>query len=88
MTATLLTAAAALVALAGLMLGRVVAGPTVEDRVVAANAIGTVAVVAIALAGAAFDEPGYLDVALAYALLNFLLSVGLAKLVVARGEVF
>ena len=38
-----------------------------------------------ALCSAAFDEPGFLDVALVYALLNFLLSLGLARVSVERG---
>ncbi|WP_276259751.1 cation:proton antiporter [Haloglomus litoreum] len=83
----LLVAAAALVVL-GLGAGhRLFRGPTVQDRVIAANAMGTTTVVVIALLGAALGEPGYLDVALVYALLNFLLSVGLAKYVVERGGV-
>lgn len=65
---------------------RVVVGPTPADRVVAVNVVGTTAVVAIALLGAAFDEPGFLDVALVYALLNFLLSLGLARFSVERGD--
>ncbi|WP_436927321.1 monovalent cation/H+ antiporter complex subunit F [Halosimplex amylolyticum] len=81
----LVVGAAAFVALALAMLGRVAAGPTVQDRVLAVNAAGTVTVVVIALAAAAFDEPGFVDVALAYALLNFLLSIGLAKVLVGRG---
>lgn len=83
----LLGAAAALVVLATLTMGRVVRGPTVQDRVVAINAVGTTTIVVIALVAAALDEPGFLDVALVYALLSFLLSVGLAKFVVDRGGV-
>jgi multicomponent Na+:H+ antiporter subunit F len=69
------------------ILGRAVAGPTVQDRVIAVNALGTITVVVIVLVGAAFDEPGFLDVALVYALLNFLLSIGLGKVLIERGEV-
>jgi multicomponent Na+:H+ antiporter subunit F len=85
--ATLLVGAAILVVLGVLLLGRVVAGPSTPDRVVAVNVVGTAAVVVIALVGAALDEPGFLDVALVYALLNFLLSVGLAKFSIERGGV-
>jgi len=83
----LLLAAAALVALGLGALGRAVRGPTVGDRAVAVNALGTSTVVVIALVAAALDEPGFLDVALVYALLNFLLSIGLAKFAVERGGV-
>ena len=69
------------------ILGRAVLGPTVQDRVIAVNAVGTVTVIVIVLAGAALDEPGFVDVALVYALLNFLLSIGLAKMLVERGGV-
>jgi multicomponent Na+:H+ antiporter subunit F len=54
---------------------------------VAVNVIGTAAVVVIALAAAGLDEPGFLDVALVYALLNFLLSLGLARISIERGGV-
>lgn len=80
-----LAGAALFVALAAAMLGRAVLGPTVQDRIVAVNAVGTVTVVVIALAGAALGEPGFLDVALVYALLNFLLSVGLSRVLVEHG---
>ena len=83
----LLLAAAALAILGIGALGRAVRGPTVGDRVVAVNALGTTTVVVIALVAAALDEPGFLDVALVYALLNFLLSIGLAKFLVERGAV-
>jgi multicomponent Na+:H+ antiporter subunit F len=83
----LVVGAALFVSLAVAMLGRAVEGPTIQDRAIAVNAVGTVTVVVIALVGAAFDEPGFLDVALTYALLNFLLSVGLSKVVVEHGGV-
>lgn len=82
----LLAAAAALVVTAIGVGYRAVRGPTVQDRLLAVNTIGTTAVVVIALLAAAFGAPGFLDVALVYALLNFLLSIGVARFVVARGE--
>jgi multicomponent Na+:H+ antiporter subunit F len=81
----LLAGAAALVVLMGVLFWRVVVGPTAADRVIAVNVIGTGAVVVIALVGAGLGEPGFLDVALVYALLNFLLSLGLARISVERG---
>ena len=82
----LLGVAAVLVGLAIAVGYRVVVGPTVQDRVVAVNALGTTAVVVLALLGAAFDDPGLLDVALVYGLLNFLLSVGLARILGERAS--
>ncbi|MFC5368392.1 monovalent cation/H+ antiporter complex subunit F [Salinirubrum litoreum] len=83
----LLAGAAVIVTLGVVLLGRIVLGPTTPDRVVAVNVVGTATVVVIALVAAALDQPGYLDVALVYALLNFLLSVGLAKFSIERGGV-
>ncbi|WP_267643549.1 monovalent cation/H+ antiporter complex subunit F [Haloarchaeobius amylolyticus] len=81
----LLVGAAALVLLALGLAVRVVVGPSTADRVVAVNVIGTATVVVIVMLGAALDEPGFLDVALVYALLNFLLSLGLSRYSVERG---
>jgi multicomponent Na+:H+ antiporter subunit F len=83
----LLVGAATLVGLGLALFWRVIAGPTAADRVIAVNVIGTATVVVIALVGAAFGEPGFLDVALVYALLNFLLSLGLARFSLERGGV-
>jgi multicomponent Na+:H+ antiporter subunit F len=84
-SATLLTTATALVAVSVLFVYRAAVGPTTADRVVAINAIGTTTIVVIALVAAAFDQPGFLDVALVYAMFNFLLSLGVAKFSVERG---
>lgn len=84
---TLSATAAVLVVLAGLFVYRAALGPTIHDRVVAINAVGTTTVVVLALVAGAFDQPGFLDVALVYAMLNFLLSLGVAKLAVERGGV-
>lgn len=83
----LLLGAGGLVLLSIALLGRVVLGPTTPDRVIAVNVVGTTTVVVIALLAAAVGEPGFLDVALVYALLNFLLSIGLAKFSIERGGV-
>jgi multicomponent Na+:H+ antiporter subunit F len=85
LSAGLLAGATALVALGVTLFWRVVVGPTTWDRVVAVNVIGTGTVVVIALLAAALDEPGFLDVALVYALLNFVLSLGLARVSIDRG---
>jgi multicomponent Na+:H+ antiporter subunit F len=83
----LIVGAALFVALGVGILGRAVLGPTVHDRAIAVNAVGTITVVVIVVSGAALDEPGFVDVALVYALLNFLLSVGLSKVLIERGGV-
>jgi multicomponent Na+:H+ antiporter subunit F len=86
-TTVLLAGAGVLVAVAIATLYRAVVGPTTPDRIVAVNVVGTTTVVVIALVAAAVGELAVLDVALVYALLNFLLSIGLAKFAVARGGV-
>lgn len=83
----LLATATTLVALAFLLVYRAAVGPTIQDRVVAINAIGTTTVVVIALVAGALDQPGFLDIALVYVMLNFLLSLGVAKFSVERGGI-
>ena len=83
----LLVGAVGLVLLGLALLGRIVLGPTTPDRVIGINVVGTATVVVIAMLAAALGEPGFLDVALVYALPNFLLSIGLAKFSIERGGV-
>ena len=83
----LIGAAVAITLLAVVVLYRVVRGPTVQDRIIAINVLGTSTVVIIAFVAAALDRPFFLDIAIVYALLNFLLSIAAAKLTIDRGEV-
>lgn len=62
------------------VLYRVIAGPTVIDRIVAANIIGTKAAVMLVVIGMIFERVEmFVDFALAYALLNFIGSLAAAK---------
>ncbi|MUV86618.1 cation:proton antiporter [Natronomonas sp. CBA1123] len=83
----LLGAAAVFVVLVIVVLYRAVRGPTMQDRVLAVNVIGTNTVVILALLSAALDVPYFLDIALVYALLNFLMAVAISKFTVERGGV-
>ncbi|MFW6383786.1 MAG: cation:proton antiporter [Halodesulfurarchaeum sp.] len=83
----LLGAATVLVVFAIGLLYRVAVGPTMEDRVIAINAVGTNTVVVLALLAVALDQPGFLDIAIVYALLNFLASIAISKFIVERGGV-
>ncbi|MFC7041935.1 cation:proton antiporter [Halonotius sp. GCM10025705] len=83
----LLIAATLFVTLAIAMLYRAILGPTNQDRVLAVNVLGTNTVVILALLGAALGEPWFLDIALVYALLNFLMSIAISKFTVERGGV-
>jgi multicomponent Na+:H+ antiporter subunit F len=66
---------------------RAVKGPTTQDRVLAVNVLGTNTVVVLALLAEGLGEPSLLDIALVYALLNFLMAVAISKFTVERGGV-
>lgn len=72
-------AVAALVVAIALVLARGFLGPTVYDRVLAANTIGTLAVGLMAAHGFLNDRPEFLDIALVYALLNVLSTLAILK---------
>lgn len=87
LTTAFLATAAALVVLAIAVLYRAVKGPTMQDRVIAVNVLGTNTVVILALLAAGLGEPWFLDIALIYALLNFLMAVAISKFTVDRGGI-
>ncbi len=86
-TDVFLGAAAVFMLLAIAMFYRAVKGPTIQDRVLAVNVLGTNTVVILALLAAGLGEPSLLDIALVYALLNFLMSVAISKFTVEQGGV-
>jgi len=71
-------AAALLVALA-LALTRALAGPTVFDRALAANSIGTLAMMLLAVIGFLTGRPEFLDLAILYGLLNIVGTIAVLK---------
>ena len=56
----------------GLALARAILGPTVYDRVLAVNMFGTKIVLLLAVIAFLYGRPDFLDLALAYALINFI----------------
>ena len=60
---------------------RAIAGPTVFDRILAANAFGTQTVLMIAVGGFFTGRPEWLDLALVYALMNFIGVIAVLKFV-------
>jgi multicomponent Na+:H+ antiporter subunit F len=72
------TAIALLVAMV-LALVRLYAGPSLYDRVLAANSFGTKTVLLIAVMGFLTGRPDFLDIALLYALLNFIGTIAVLK---------
>ncbi len=72
------TVAAILVTM-GLALSRAAAGPTVFDRILALNMFGTKTVLLIAVIGFLTGRPDFLDLALVYALMNFIAIVAVLR---------
>lgn len=62
-----------------LTLARALAGPTLFDRLLAVNSFGTKTVLLISAVGFLMGRPEFLDIALAYALINFLGTVAVLK---------
>ena len=62
-----------------MVLIRLFLGPTLYDRVLALNAFGTLAVLMISVNGFLFGRPDFLDIALLYALLNFIGTIAILK---------
>lgn len=65
-------AAVGLLAALALALTRALLGPTIYDRVLAVNNVGTKTVLLIAVLAFLAGRPEFVDIALAYALINFI----------------
>lgn len=59
---------------------RAIVGPTAEERIVAINMISTKVTAIITMIALITAQAFYVDVALVYALLGFITTIGLAKL--------
>ena len=62
-----------------LVLVRLYAGPTLYDRVLAMNSFGTHTVLFIGVLGFLTGRPDFLDIALLYALINFVGTIAILK---------
>ena len=62
-----------------LVLYRAIKGPKVYDRALAVNIIGTKTVILLALIGFIYERPHFLDIALVYALINFIATIAFLK---------
>ncbi len=73
-----------------LLLIRLFAGATLYDRVLALNTFGTCTVLFIGTTGFLFERPDFLDIALLYALMNFVGTIAVLKFFRYRrlGDVF
>nr|VFK03755.1 MAG: multisubunit sodium/proton antiporter, MrpF subunit [Candidatus Kentron sp. H]VFK05297.1 MAG: multisubunit sodium/proton antiporter, MrpF subunit [Candidatus Kentron sp. H]VFK08542.1 MAG: multisubunit sodium/proton antiporter, MrpF subunit [Candidatus Kentron sp. H] len=77
--------AAAIIALLiamALVLARSLLGPTVYDRILAVNSFGTKIVLVIAVFGFLTERPDFLDIAMVYALVNFIGTVAVLRFMV------
>lgn len=63
-----------------LALARALLGPHLYDRILAINMFGTKTVLFIAVAGFLTGRPDFLDIALVYALINFVGTVAVLRL--------
>ena len=71
-------ALAILVAMA-LAVARAIKGPTVFDRVLAGNTMGTLAIMLLAVLGFLAGRPEFLDIGLTYGLLNLIGTLAILK---------
>ena len=63
----------------GLALIRAFKGPTLYDRILAVNNFGTKTVLLIATIGFIGGRPDFLDIAITYALINFISIIGVLR---------
>ncbi len=61
-------------------LWRVALGPTAYDRVLAVNAVGSLVIIGITLHGFFMGRPEFIDIAILYALINFIGTIAILKL--------
>lgn len=74
------SAAAVAILIASLLtLYRVITGPTLYDRVLATNVIGSKTVVLLSLIGFIYGRPHFMDIALLYALINFIATIAILR---------
>ena len=69
----------AIIVAMALMLIRAVVGPTVYDRVLSVNSFGTKTVLLLGVLGFLMGRPAFLDIAILYALINFIATIAILK---------
>ncbi len=73
------TATAAILVGMAMLLIRATRGPTVYDRILALNTFGTKTVLLIAVLNFLTGRPEFLDLALVYAMMNFISTIAVMK---------
>lgn len=71
----------AIIVAMGLTLLRTLMGPTLYDRVLAVNSFGTKTVLLLGVFGFLMGRPDFLDLAILYALINFVATIAVLKFV-------
>ena len=72
-------AALALIIAIALMLVRALSGPTLYDRVLAGNSLGTKIILLLGVIGFLTGRPDFLDISILYALINFVATIAILK---------
>jgi len=72
-------AAVAILVALSLAIARAIMGPTVFDRVLAGNTVGTLAIMLLAVFGFMTGRPEFLDIGLTYGLLNLIGTLAVLK---------
>ena len=72
-------AALALIVAIALMLVRALSGPTLYDRVLAVNSLGTKIILLLGVIGFLTGRPDFLDISILYALINFVSTIAILK---------
>ena len=75
----LITATLAILVVMMMAIARAFMGPTSYDRVLAVNMFGTKTVLLISLLGFLMGRPEFLDIAIVYALINFISVIGVLR---------
>lgn len=74
-------AALAILVTMAVALLRLFVGPSVYDRVLAVNLFGTKTVLLIAVIGFLTGRPDFIDIAIVYALINFIGTIAILKVI-------
>ncbi len=75
----LIAATIAILVVMALTIIRGCIGPTLYDRILAVNMFGTKTVLLISLLGFVMGRPEFLDIAIVYALINFISVIGVLR---------
>ncbi len=77
----------ALILLILVSLYRLIFGPSILDRILSANVVGTKTTVLLLLIGILYEDLGmFVDLAVAYALLNFIATLGASKFFIRKRQ--